>query len=78
MTVFAECGSKIANEIRSAEQDVRALLESVPADQRILITDHEALGYLANVYGLRGCRHGDPERFHAGRALPSCRSRGTC
>ena len=49
--VFAECGSKIANEIRSAEQDVRALLESVPADQRILITDHEALGYLANVYG---------------------------
>ena len=49
--VFAECGSKIANEIRSAEQDVRALLESVPADQRILITDHEALGYLANVCG---------------------------
>ena len=49
--VFAECGSKIADEIRSAEQDVRALLESVPADQRILITDHDALGYLADVYG---------------------------
>ena len=49
--VFAECGSKIADQIRSAEQDVRALLESVPADQRILITDHDALGYLADVYG---------------------------
>ena len=49
--VFAECGSKIADEIRSAEQDVRALLESVPTDQRILITDHDALAYLADVYG---------------------------
>ena len=49
--VFAECGSKIADQIRSAEQDVRALLESVPADQRILVTDHDALGYLADVYG---------------------------
>ena len=49
--IFAECGSKIADEIRSAEQEVRALLESVPADQRILITDHDALGYLADVYG---------------------------
>ena len=49
--VFAECGSKIADEIRSAEQDVRTLLESVPADQRILVTDHDALGYLADVYG---------------------------
>ena len=49
--VFAECGSKIADQIRSAEQDVRTLLESVPADQRILVTDHDALGYLADVYG---------------------------
>ena len=49
--VFAECGAKIADEIRSAEQDVRTLLESVPADQRILVTDHDALGYLADVYG---------------------------
>ncbi|MGB0675781.1 MAG: metal ABC transporter substrate-binding protein, partial [Candidatus Nanopelagicales bacterium] len=49
--VFADCGSKIADEIRSAEQDVRSLLESVPADQRILVTDHDALGYLADVYG---------------------------
>ena len=49
--VFAECGSKIADEIRSAEEDVRTLLEAVPADQRILITDHDALGYLADVYG---------------------------
>ena len=51
MTFSPSVARKIADEIRSAEQAVRALLESVPADQRILITDHDALGYLANVYG---------------------------
>ncbi|MDA2987787.1 MAG: metal ABC transporter substrate-binding protein [Actinomycetota bacterium] len=48
---YADCGAQIADGIRAAEADVRALLESVPADQRILITDHDALGYLADAYG---------------------------
>ena len=48
---YADCGSQVADEIRAAEADVRALLESVPADQRILVTDHDALGYLADTYG---------------------------
>ena len=49
--VYADCGAQVAEEIRAAEADVRAALESVPADQRILVTDHDALGYLADVYG---------------------------
>ena len=49
--VYADCGAQVADEIRAAEADVRALLESVPADQRVLITDHDALGYLADTYG---------------------------
>ena len=48
---YADCGAQVADEIRAAEADVRALLESVPADQRILVTDHDALGYLADTYG---------------------------
>lgn len=48
---YADCGAQVADEIRAAEADVRALLESVPSDQRILVTDHDALGYLADVYG---------------------------
>lgn len=48
---YADCGTQVADEIRAAEADVRALLESVPTDQRILVTDHDALGYLADVYG---------------------------
>lgn len=48
---YVECGTKVADEIRSAESEVRALLEAVPADKRILVTDHDALGYLADAYG---------------------------
>ncbi|HEV8023781.1 MAG TPA: metal ABC transporter substrate-binding protein, partial [Candidatus Nanopelagicales bacterium] len=49
--VYADCGAQVADDIRAAEADVRALLESVPADQRILVTDHDALGYLSDAYG---------------------------
>lgn len=48
---YTACAQATATQIRAAEGEVRALLESVPADQRILVTDHEALGYLADVYG---------------------------
>lgn len=48
---YADCGAQVADEIRTAEADVRALLESVPEDRRILVTDHDALGYLADTYG---------------------------
>lgn len=48
---YADCGAQVADEIRAAEAEVRALLEAVPADKRVLVTDHEALGYLADAYG---------------------------
>ena len=48
---YATCGQQVADEIRTAESEVRALLESVPEDKRVLVTDHEALGYLAEEYG---------------------------
>lgn len=50
-TSYQTCAETTATEIRAAEVGVRTVLESVPADQRILVTDHEALGYLADVYG---------------------------
>jgi len=49
--VYADCGEQVGDDIRAAEADVRAALESVPADQRIVVTDHDALGYLADAYG---------------------------
>ena len=48
---YAECGTQVADDIRAAETEVRTLLGGVPADRRILVTDHDALGYLADAYG---------------------------
>lgn len=48
---YAKCGTQVADDIRAAETEVRTLLERVPADRRILVTDHDALGYLADAYG---------------------------
>ncbi|PHX60519.1 MAG: metal ABC transporter substrate-binding protein [Actinobacteria bacterium] len=48
---YATCAATTAVNIRTAEAGVRSALDSVPADQRILVTDHEALGYLADTYG---------------------------
>lgn len=50
-SAYSDCGAQVADEIRTAEGEVRALLESVPEDRRILVTDHDALGYLADKYG---------------------------
>lgn len=48
---YTTCAATTATQIRDAELEVRALLESVPADKRILVTDHDSLGYLADTYG---------------------------
>ena len=48
---YRTCAQRTADAITEAEAGVRAQLESVPAAQRILVTDHEALGYLAEAYG---------------------------
>ena len=47
---MASCGAETAAEIRSVDEQVSAILASVPEDQRVLVTDHDALGYLAERY----------------------------
>jgi len=47
---MASCGNETAAEIRSVDEQVSAILASVPEDQRVLVTDHDALGYLAERY----------------------------
>jgi zinc/manganese transport system substrate-binding protein len=47
---YSECADTVATEIRAAESEFRAIIDTIPADRRILITDHEALGYLAEEY----------------------------
>lgn len=48
---FRTCGESVAAEILAAEAEVTAVLESVPVERRVLVTDHDAYAYLADRYG---------------------------
>jgi zinc/manganese transport system substrate-binding protein len=48
---FTTCGEEVAADIEATNAEVTALLESVPADKRILVTDHDAFGYFGTAYG---------------------------
>jgi zinc/manganese transport system substrate-binding protein len=47
---FASCGENVAAEIRATEVLVADALSSVLEANRVLVTDHDALGYLAERY----------------------------
>lgn len=47
---FASCGDTVAAEIRAVEAVVADTLATVPEANRVLVTDHDALGYLASRY----------------------------
>jgi zinc/manganese transport system substrate-binding protein len=48
---FAECGALLQGELMTVNDEVAATLATVPEERRILVTDHDALGYLAAAYG---------------------------
>jgi zinc/manganese transport system substrate-binding protein len=48
---YATCGTQVHDELMEVDAQVRETLASVPADRRVLVTDHDALGYLADAYG---------------------------
>jgi zinc/manganese transport system substrate-binding protein len=48
--IYTACGEQVADEITEAETEVIAILSTIPADKRVLITDHDALGYFASAY----------------------------
>ena len=48
---YTECGTQVADDITATNAEVVALLDTVPADQRVLVTDHDAFGYFSTAYG---------------------------
>jgi len=49
---FDANATKLTEELESLDEYARASLATIPADQRILVTAHDAFGYLAKAYGL--------------------------
>lgn len=48
---YEACGQAVADDIAAAEAELIATLATIPEPSRVLITDHEALGYFADTYG---------------------------
>jgi zinc/manganese transport system substrate-binding protein len=47
---YATCGTEVYDAIMQADEEVREILAVVPDDRRVLVTDHDALGYFADAY----------------------------
>jgi len=48
---YATCGAGVAESLLETDAQVREILATVPEDRRVLVTDHDAFGYLAAAYG---------------------------
>jgi zinc/manganese transport system substrate-binding protein len=47
---LGECGETLRAELTTLDGEVAATLATVPDDKRLLVTDHDAFGYFAQVY----------------------------
>jgi ABC-type Zn uptake system ZnuABC Zn-binding protein ZnuA len=50
---YRERAASMVERLRAADVEVRALIDEVPAADRAIVTDHDALGYFIDEYGLR-------------------------
>lgn len=48
--MLTACADAYANDLRALDADIEAVLASIPAERRVLVTNHDALGYFADRY----------------------------
>jgi zinc/manganese transport system substrate-binding protein len=46
-----QCVSDLTADLEALDADIEAILSAVPPDRRLLVTNHDALGYFARRYG---------------------------
>ena len=49
---FADRADVLIERLEAADAEVRAIIDEVPPDARRIVTDHDALGYFIDEYGL--------------------------
>lgn len=47
---YADCGDTVHDALELTDQEVRDILSVIPAERRVLVTDHDAFGYFADAY----------------------------
>ncbi|WP_282007014.1 metal ABC transporter substrate-binding protein [Propioniciclava sinopodophylli] len=48
---YTDCGQQVQTQLEATDVEVRTILSAVPAEKRVLITDHDAYSYFADAYG---------------------------
>ena len=49
---FADRAAELIERMEAADAEVRGLIDEIPAEDRKIVTDHDALGYFIDEYGL--------------------------
>ena len=49
---YEEAANNYLEKLKALDQEIAALIESIPSDNRGIVTTHESLGYLEDRYGL--------------------------
>lgn len=47
---YAPCGAEVEAKLQATDSEVRQILDAIPAEKRVLVTDHEAYNYFADAY----------------------------
>ncbi len=47
---YTSCGTAVEQKLTDTDKKVREILAAIPAEKRVLVTDHEAYNYLADAY----------------------------
>lgn len=50
---YTACGATVSADIAKVDSQIRDTLSAVPDNQRVLVTDHDAMGYFASAYKFR-------------------------
>ncbi len=50
---YADCGRQVQADLLAVDDEVTRLLAPIEASDRVLVTDHDALGYFAAAYGFQ-------------------------
>jgi len=48
---IAACAEQYRSELKALDTDIAAMVAEVPADRRVMVTNHDAFGYFAQRYG---------------------------
>jgi len=51
--LYQDQASMINNDLEAMDGWIKAQIETIPTDQRILVSNHDALGYFVEAYGLQ-------------------------